>query len=152
MSYIKHRFTRMLNEVSASLQQDSESYKQKWYEELVDTKNQTQKRVQNIQEKWVKYSEAEKTELKKTIAERHSRFLFFCTRLLPMRTVVCGDVDSTSRSYNRASGVWNALVCGTVETTLFPASTAQSWEQFTKICFCLRQNAFSRPVDGAAGA
>ncbi|CAD7957428.1 unnamed protein product [Amoebophrya sp. A120] len=60
LKYVEKRFKRMLAEVESSLAQDSEMYKQQWYEELLETKKTVQKQVTEIGEKWNVYLNEEK--------------------------------------------------------------------------------------------
>lgn len=68
-AYVNLRFKKMLQEVEGSLSLDSESYKQQWYNELLDTRKKVQKQVTDVGQKWVEYLEEGKKEVKAEIAK-----------------------------------------------------------------------------------
>jgi len=73
-AYVAFRFKRMLLEVSGSLAQDSESYKQQWFDELLDQKKKIEKQVGKLNEEWNVFLREERKEIAKRVSLRKRHF------------------------------------------------------------------------------
>ncbi|CAD7945009.1 unnamed protein product [Amoebophrya sp. A25] len=103
-SYVHFRFRKMLQEVEGSLSLDSETYKQQWYNELLETRKKVQKQVSEIGQQWVDVLEEGKKEVKESLSKRKMHFSAATLEMFALEETLAKhhDYDSLDRLHKLA--------------------------------------------------